>query len=153
MVTYLHLAKSRPAFHLSGLVLSYGTFDLSFLPSVHNFKKRDTLIIDKEIMDHTIEAFCPDMSLEQRREPSVSPFYQDLHGLKLPPAIFICGTEDCLLDDTVMMAAKWQMCGGKAIVKIFPGAPHGFTLFPPDKCPEAKQGLDANCLFVRTMMR
>ena len=153
MLTYLHLAKSRPNFHLSGLILNYGIFDVSFLPMVHNFKKRDTLILDKELMEHYRDAFCPGMSLEDMRDPAVSPFYHDLTGMQLPPAIFTCGTEDCLLDDTMMMSTKWQMSGGSAVVKIYPGAPHGYTLFSQDKCPEAREGLNANCTFVREATR
>ncbi len=44
-------------------------------------------------------------------------------------ALFTCGTSDLLLDDTVMMSCKWLMAGGKAIVKIYEGAPHGFSAF------------------------
>lgn len=153
LLTYLHLTKSRPDFHLSGLVLNYGAFDISFLPMVKNFKKRDTLVLDREVMEHFRDAFCPGMSLEQLRDPAVSPFYADLCGLQLPPTVFTCGTEDPLLDDTVFMSSRWQMAGGKAIVKIFPGAPHGYTLYPQDKCLEAKQGIEANCAFVREMMK
>ncbi|KAL8853732.1 MAG: hypothetical protein Q9221_001375 [Calogaya cf. arnoldii] len=46
--TYLHLTTSRPSFSLSGLILNYAIFDLTFLPQVHNFKSRETLILDKE---------------------------------------------------------------------------------------------------------
>lgn len=153
MLTYLYLARARSDFQLSGLLFNYGIFDLSFLPQVHNFRRRDTLVLDKELLEHFIQAFCPGMSLEQRRNPSVSPFYQDLRGLKLPPAMFACGTEDCLLDDTVMMSVKWQVHGGEAVVRIFPGAPHGYTQFPQDKCPEAKQAVDTSCSFLRQMTR
>ncbi|KAL9005185.1 MAG: hypothetical protein Q9188_002021 [Gyalolechia gomerana] len=100
MLTYLYLTRFRPDFRLSGLVLNYGVFDLSFLPQAQIFKKRDTLILDKELMEHYRAAFCPGMSLEQLRDPLVSPFYYDLSGLDLPPAMFACGTEDLLLDDT-----------------------------------------------------
>lgn len=31
--------------------------------------------------------------------------------MKLPPALFLCGTEDCLMEDSVLMAARWQMAG------------------------------------------
>ncbi|KAL8935200.1 MAG: hypothetical protein Q9216_005543 [Gyalolechia sp. 2 TL-2023] len=152
MLTYIHLARWRPEFRLSGLVLNYGVFDLSFLPQAQNFKKRGTLILDRELMEHYREAFCPGMSLEQLRDPSVSPFYYDFGDLELPPAMFVCGTEDCLLDDTVMMSVRWQMSGGKAVVKIYPSAPHGFTLYPHDKCPEAKEALDANCAFIASQL-
>lgn len=30
------------------------------------------------------------------------------------------------MDDSVAMATKWLMAGGEAILKIYPGAPHGF---------------------------
>ena len=143
MFTYFHLLSTRPKFQFSGLVLHYGAYDMSFLPSVHTFKKPSTLILDKEIMEHYREAFCPGMSIEQLRDPSVSPFYQDLKGLNLAPALFTCGMEDPLLDDTIMMASKWRMYGGEAVVKILPGAPHGYILFPQDDVPEAKEGFAA----------
>ncbi|KAL8673689.1 MAG: hypothetical protein Q9168_001904 [Polycauliona sp. 1 TL-2023] len=147
--TYFHLTTSRPSFRFSGLVLNFGWFDLSLLPSVHNHRTRETLILDKESLDHLVAAFCPGMSLQELRHPSVSPFYQDLKGLDLPPALFMVGTEDCLLDDTVMMAAKWQMHGGQTVVKVFPGAPHGFTFMPWDQCPEAKEGAEVNSTFIK----
>ncbi|KAI4086928.1 MAG: hypothetical protein LQ339_008981 [Xanthoria mediterranea] len=151
--TYFHLTTSRPTFNFSGLVLNYGVFDLSFLPQVYHFQKRDTLFLDKEVIEYYRDAFCPGMSMAQLRHPSVSPFYHGLQGLHLPPAMFTCGTEDCLLDDTVMMAARWQMNGGTAVVRILPGAPHAYTLFPGDKCPEAKEGIEAGCAFVREMTK
>ena len=51
----------------------------------------------------------------------ISPFFADLTKMKLPPALFTCGTQDCLLDDSVMMSAKWLMSGAEAILKIYPG--------------------------------
>ncbi|KAL8949392.1 MAG: hypothetical protein Q9222_004492 [Ikaeria aurantiellina] len=153
MLTYLHLTHSRPDFHFSGLVLNYGVYDCSFLPRVYTFKKRDTLVLDKELMEHYREAFLPGKTPEELHHPSISPFYQDLNGLDLPPALFTCGTEDVLLDDTVMMSVKWQMSGGKAAVKIYPGAPHGYTLFPHDQCPEAKAALEETCAFIDAMTK
>lgn len=91
--TYLHLTTSRPAFKLSSLLLNYGIYDLSLLPSVHNFKKPATLMLDGETMTYFRDAFCPGMSYDQLRQPSVSPFHADLRGLDLPPAMFVCGTE------------------------------------------------------------
>lgn len=99
-------------------------------------------------MAHFIDAFLPNTTAEDRRSPDVSPFYANLREIashsdkgQLPPALFTCGTEDCLLDDTMMMSVKWQMAGAEAIVKIFPGAPHGFIAFPPDVMPETAQAL------------
>ena len=151
MLTYFHLLSARPKFRFSGIVLNFGMFDLSFLPSARNFKK--TLILDKDIMDHFIEALCPGMSEEQLRDPSVSPFYRDLNGLDLPPVLFNCGTEDPLLDDTVMTACRWLMHGGEAVVKLVPGAPHGYMLLPPQEVPEAKESLEVVNTFLAGKVR
>ena len=34
------------------------------------------------------------------------------------------------MDDTMFMSTKWVMAGGEAVVKIVPGAPHGYIMFP-----------------------
>lgn len=75
-----------------------------------------------------VDAFLPDMSDEQKKHPLVSPYYEDLEIFRgrLPSALFTCGTEDPLLDDSVTMATKWMMVGGEAVVKIYTGAPHAF---------------------------
>ena len=86
-------------------------------------------MLSLEMMDHFLEAFCPGTTREERRKPSMSPFFQDLSNMDLPPALFNCGTEDVLLDDSVMMAVKWQMTGTETVLKLFPGACHGFILF------------------------
>lgn len=62
--------------------------------------------------------------------------------LQLPSALFTCGTLDCLLDDSVFMSAKWSMAGAESILKIYPGAPHGFVFFPPGRTEETQKGLD-----------
>ncbi len=133
MQTALHLRGTRSNFHFSALVLNFGCFDLSFLPQARNFHKAPPLMLDLELMEHFLEAFCPGLTPEERRKPSISPFFQNLSGMELPPALFTCGTEDCMLDDSVMMATKWQITGTQTILKLFPGAPHGFILFDPAK--------------------
>jgi len=136
-LTAFHLLETKPRFHLAGLILNFGAYDLTFLPTAKNFDQLP--VLTPKIMDHFLEAFLPGIPIEQRKDPSISPFYKDLRGLKLPSALFACGTADCLLDDTVMMALKWQMAGGEAITKLFPGAPHGFIVFPPDKVAASKE--------------
>lgn len=35
---------------------------------------------------------------------------------RLPPILVECETEDCILEDTVLIALRWQMAGGEAVV-------------------------------------
>ncbi|KAL9051365.1 MAG: hypothetical protein Q9162_006067 [Coniocarpon cinnabarinum] len=83
-----------------------------------------------EIMSHYQAVVLPSTTAEQRTSPSASPMYANLKALKLPPALFAVGTEDCLLDDSLLMSAKWQVAGGRGVLKIYPGGAHGFCLFP-----------------------
>ncbi|KAJ5171387.1 Alpha/beta hydrolase fold-3 [Penicillium coprophilum] len=132
----LQLMRSRPSHKLLGLVLPYGLFDLGLgLPAMAASTK--PLMINLEIMERFNNAYVPGMSTAERKRPCVSPLYEDLRALvaaptigSLPPALFLCGTEDPLLDDTILMSSKWSIAGGEAIVKIYPGATHGFTVFP-----------------------
>ena len=140
VLTALELLKTRANFQFSGLVLNYGCYDLSFLPSARNYPK--PLVLTPDIMENYIKIFLPGVSAAGRKDPSISPFYEDLTGKRLPSALFTCGTEDCLLDDTMMMALKWQINGAQTILKLFPGAPHGFTVFPPERLEAAKECMD-----------
>lgn len=139
-VTALHLVNARPNFAFKGLVLNYGVYDLAgLLPQAYHFKL--PLVLDFEIMTKFIEAYTPGMTLAQKRNPDISPLFADLASLrgKLPPALFTVGSLDMLMDDSVVMATKWMMSGTEAILKIYPGAPHGFTLFPPNAIGTVKE--------------
>lgn len=131
----LQLMRSRPSHRLAGLVLPYGFFDLALgLPAMAASTR--PLMINLAIVERFNSAYVPGMSTADLRHPSVSPLYEDLPALvasstrSLPPALFLCGTEDPLLDDTILLSSKWSIAGGETIVKIYPGATHGFTVFP-----------------------
>ena len=151
-LTAFELMRSRPSHRLSGLIYHYGEFDLSLeLPSVISYTK--PLVVNRDDLEQFNSAYVPGMSPAERRHPGVSPLYEDMVSLaaaspikSLPPALFICGTEDPLLDDTLLMSAKWTV-GGEAIVKIYPGACHGFTIAPG--LPVAEEALDVTVRFVR----
>lgn len=55
-------------------------------------------------MTNFISSFLPGMSSEQKKDPNVSPFFQNLETYRgrLPSAFFTIGTEDPLLDDSVL---------------------------------------------------
>jgi hypothetical protein len=44
----------------------------------------------------------------------------------------------------MFMSVKWLMAGGEAVVKIIPGAPHGYIMFPRSmKGSGAAEGMKA----------
>lgn len=141
--------KAHPDLKLSGLLLHYGCYDLTELPSTKHFNK--SLILDQEIIHHFVSAFLPGMSLQQKQHPTVSPFYENLEVFRgrLPSALFTIGTEDPLLDDSVAMATRWLMAGGHAILKVYTGAPHGFNRFPRQVYKLAGEAVDDTEAYIR----
>lgn len=143
--------RAATPFHFRGLLLHFGCFDLSlFTPHVLNHSLH--LIIDHAVMSKYIEALLPGTSPEDRRHPSISPMYADLRGMELPPALFTCGSEDPLVEDSVFMGARWQAWGGEGVVKIYRGAPHGFIGYAPGTIEAVGEGLDDTVGFVREKM-
>ncbi|CAA9958225.1 esterase/lipase/thioesterase [Pyrenophora teres f. maculata] len=143
-----HLLETMPDFAFKGLLLHFGCYDMSsFLPHVLHHETH--LVIDHDVMKSYIDALLPNTTEAQRRDPSISPFWADLRGKKLPPALFTCGSEDPLLDDSVMMGSKWAMWGNESVVKIYHGAPHGFIGFPPGTIKAVQEVLDDTEAFVR----
>jgi acetyl esterase len=108
-----------------GANLVYGVYDLSMTPSQRAFGNR-RLVLRTIDMQQFYNAFLPTVS--DRRTPDISPLYADLKGLC--PALFSVGTLDALLDDTLFMHARWVAAGNETELAIYPGGPHGFTLFP-----------------------
>lgn len=141
-VTTFQLMRSRPQHRLAAVLLNFGCFDLTLnMPSVVQGAR--SLVIDRAMADHFVAAYVGEASLEERRDPAVSPVYEDLRGLvdespfrTLPPALFNCGTADLLLDDSLMMSMKWMGSGSEAVVKLYPGSVHGFTAFKGSKMAE-----------------
>jgi acetyl esterase/lipase len=161
MQTFLHLLDARPAFCFAGAVFVYGLFDWSLSPSCNNLST--PLILRTENVKRFREAYLGGQTMEELRDPAISPIYhpffrypgsqiaslQDLKAeaekkrVKPPPALFLCGTLDPILDDTVLMSFKWQAAGGEATVKFIAGAPHGYQLFPLDRFGPAVVGRNA----------
>jgi acetyl esterase len=114
--------------YIKVLAPSYGIFDLTYTPSVFAHTRR--AIMGKSDTFKYIDAAFPacKFPLEERKKGMWSPLYDDLQNL--PPAIFLVGTVDPLLDDSVFMASKWSLAGNVAKLVIIPEAVHGFTLPP-----------------------
>jgi acetyl esterase/lipase len=105
-----------------GANLLFGFYDLGRTPSQRGVNDRPDLLTTAGLQRFT-ECFTPGMSPEERRDPGVSPLYADLHGM--PPAQFVVGADDHLVDDTLFMAARWELAGNECDLVVYPETPHG----------------------------
>jgi acetyl esterase len=107
--------------------LVFGAYDLTGTPSRHLWGDR-SVVLSGTVMDWFVECFLPGMPDDERRAPSVSPLYAELHDM--PPALFSCGTADPLLDDSLFMEARWRQAGNETTLSLWDEGVHGFTAFP-----------------------
>lgn len=124
----LRLREMRRDFsRLKGAVLFYGPFDLSVTPSVRA-APAETLVLHGPSMFGGIGKLTEGRDEAGQRDPAISPVYAGLRGL--PPGLLLCGTIDPLIDDSRMMAGRWQARSGNAELAIIEDAPHAFNRFP-----------------------
>lgn len=136
-VTILRMRDRHSYTGFRGANIVYGAFDLAMTPSQRQFGNT-RLVLRTIDMQQFYNAFLP--TITDRRIPDISPLYADLKNLC--PALFSVGTRDALLDDTLFMHARWIAAGNEAELAIYPGSPHGFTLFPSDPSKSATAAMD-----------
>jgi acetyl esterase len=108
-------------------LLTFGAYDLSMTPSTRRWGDRN-LVLSLPAITWFSDQFVPGRSPEERRDPDISPLFADLSGM--PPARFVVGTQDPLLDDSLFMAARWRSAGSPAVLEVVAEAVHGFVLYP-----------------------
>ena len=113
------------AFQAANLV--YGVYDLSGTPRRRNRGDRHPMLSTPDRVWFR-RSFTGDRELEDLRDPDLSPLHAELHDL--PPALFTVGDLDPLLDDSQLMADRWQSAGNRAELRVWPESIHGFTAFP-----------------------
>jgi acetyl esterase/lipase len=118
--------------------LSYGNYDTSMTPSQKWIGALGVLLRTQDI-EGCSDAYCPDRT--RRRDPDVSAIYANLE--RMPRALLSVGTCDPVLDDSLFMHARWIAAGNQAELAVYPGAPHGFNLFPLRIGQEANARIDA----------
>nr|ULT85520.1 alpha/beta hydrolase [Wicklowia aquatica] len=134
-LTTFQLMRTRPQHRLDAVLLINGIYDLTLnMPST--VQSKQSIIIDREMAEKFIEAYAHGASIETRRNPLMSPLYEDMQKLAqespfgaLPPALVTCSTADLLFDDSLLMSVKWMASGSEVVIKLFPGAPHMFSAF------------------------
>jgi acetyl esterase/lipase len=114
---------------VAGADLVFGVYDWGRSPSQRGIRPSDQPdILDPDGIVFFTECYLPGRTDDERRDPAISPAFADLRGL--PPARFSVGTADHLLDDTLMLSARWAAAGNEADLWVGPDLPHGFVWFP-----------------------
>jgi acetyl esterase len=111
-----------------GANLVFGIYDLSGTPSQRGVGVPGPDLVSPEFIRLSTESFTPGWSTDERRDPDLSPLYAELHDL--PPAQFSVGADDHLVDDTMLLSARWQLAGNRTELLVYPDAPHGFLGMP-----------------------
>lgn len=109
-----------------GANLVVGNYDFSMTPSQRASTPKHFL--SPQHLAEMRAAVFSGQPLETLRDPSISALYADLRDM--PPALFSVGTADAVLDDSVFMAARWELAGNRAELAVYPQAPHLFMMYP-----------------------
>lgn len=128
-VTVLRLRDRHGAAHrLFGANLNCGVFDITGTPSrTLPPPEHDVLAAAPAGGTSAATYFA---SVDDLRDPDVSPLFADLRDLC--SALFTVGTGDTLVDDTVFMAARWELAGNETELVVYPHGPHGVTGSPTE---------------------
>ncbi|WP_166459814.1 alpha/beta hydrolase [Amycolatopsis pithecellobii] len=121
--------------------LIFGFFDLALTPGARQFGAERSTPRTADLRGF-VDAFIG--SDRDRRSPEISPLYADLS--KLCPAVFVVGTEDALLEDSLFMHMRWLAAGNPSELHVYPGAPHNFVAMP---CRAAADAHDKAIAFIR----
>jgi acetyl esterase/lipase len=126
-----------------GANLVFGIFDLSGTPSNQLGSRPSDVpdILEDGTAGWVLEHYLPGRSAEDARAPDCSPLFADLQDL--PPALFTVGSADHLLDDSLFMAARWQVWGSPSTLAVYPDCIHGFTGFPTELSKRANERITA----------
>ena len=108
---------------IAGVLLMFGLYDFTGTAMVRAAGE-DTLLLHGPTVRRTLRKLTPDMTDGERRLPPLSPLFGDLRGL--PPSLFAVGTRDMLLQDSELMAGRWNAASGNAELLIVPECPHAF---------------------------
>lgn len=136
VLTLLRLRdQHRAQKYFYGANLPVGNYDFSMTPSQRASTPAHFLC--PEHLAEMRAAVFPGKRLEELRDPAISSLYADLRDL--PPALFSVGAHDAVLDDSLFMAARWQMAGNDAQLEVYPEGPHLFITYPTRMAAEARK--------------
>jgi acetyl esterase len=114
---------------VEGANLVFGVYDWGRSPSQRGLRRHDGPdLLDPEGISFFSDCYLPGRSDDERRHPAISPAFADLRDL--PSAFMSVGTCDHLVDDTLMLSARWAAAGNDTELFVAPDMPHGFMGYP-----------------------
>jgi len=127
----LHLGPARlVAGGLRGLSLAFGFFDLGLSDSAQAWGE-EYLAVSTPWLEWFVDQYLPGVPRDDRRDPVHSPSFASLGDLEdLPPVLIVVGNNDPLLDDSLDLADRLDVCGVAVDLHVYPEAPHGFIGLP-----------------------
>ncbi|KAF2799602.1 alpha/beta-hydrolase [Melanomma pulvis-pyrius CBS 109.77] len=88
-------------------------------------QNQDALVLNKEAHAYYMDAYEPDV-----RSRDFSPFNDPTPHRGMPPVHFMVAGADPLRDDGLLYERVLREHGVKTKMKVYPGMPHGFNIFP-----------------------
>lgn len=116
--------RGPPIRSVAGAMLYFGLYDFAGTAMVRAAGP-ETLILHGPTVRATLCELTPGMNDDERRSPAISPLYADLS--ELPPALFVVGTKDMLLEDSRRMEGRWRDANDNSELLIAPESPHAFN--------------------------
>jgi acetyl esterase/lipase len=107
----------------SGFISTCGAFDFRASRSLRSADSR-SLIVDAPSALRNLQRLRPSLPCNERD----GLLHAQLEGL--PPALFIAGELDPIVDDSIQMFRTWQNANKNASLSIVPESPHGFNRLP-----------------------
>ena len=117
--------------------------DLALTGQSHTTKARAEAILRKETLHEWALCYTDESNLTN---PLVSPVYGDFHGF--PPLLIQVGSEEILLDDSILLAEKAKSAGVDVTLKIWDGMWHVWQALG-DLIPENKKTFEEIGQFVQ----
>lgn len=134
----VRLRDRHGLFPFAGAVLIAGCFDLRLTPSARQWGETPLVLNTQDIGQFVAHYLSGGGEAD---DADVSPLLADLKGL--PPALFVVGSQDALVDDSLFMSARWLAAGNRADLIIAPGGAHVFVRFPGTAADAANARIDA----------
>lgn len=142
VATVLALKEKSGSLPAAVVCLSPWT-DLALTGSSHTTKAKAEAILNKDVLHEWALCYTDESNLIN---PLVSPVYGDFHGF--PPLLIQVGSEEVLLDDSILLAEKARSAGVEVTLKIWDGMWHVWQALG-DLIPENKKTFEEIGQFVQ----